>query len=155
MTIIVCGSRVFDDHEFLFRKLDSLTRKLDKKKLTVCTGAQRSKAKDGHWHGADFFAERWAAKNWCNLLRFHANWDKHGKSAGMIRNSEMLKESKATVLIAFRVDGDSPGTDDMVAKARKKKLTVKLIRCKARGNSCKSVNGKMMTSTNQPKKKST
>ena len=134
MILIVCGSRSFDDPEFLFRKMDSLTRKLNKKKLTIVTGAQRSKAKDGHSHGADYFAEQWARKNWCNMLRFHADWQKHGKAAGMIRNTEMLKESEATVLIAFRVNGPSPGTDDSVAKARKKGLRVIVVKCKAKGN---------------------
>ena len=134
MILIVCGSRTFDDPAFLFKKLDRLTRKLDKRKLTVVTGAQRSKAKDGHWHGADYLAERWAKENWCNLLRFHADWQKHGKAAGMIRNSEMLEESKATALVAFRVNGPSPGTDDAVAKARKKGLRVIVVKCKARGN---------------------
>lgn len=134
MILIICGSRVFDDPEFLFRKLDSLTRKLDKKKLTIVTGAQRSKAPDGHWHGADFFAEKWAKENWCNLLRFHADWQKHGKAAGPIRNTEMLEESGATVLVAFRADGPSPGTDDVVTKARKKGLKVIVVKCKARGN---------------------
>ncbi len=133
MTIIICGSREFDDPEFLFRKLDSLTRKLNKKKLTIVTGAQRSKAKDGHWHGADFFAEKWAAKNWCNLLRYHADWKKHDKAAGMIRNSEMIDESGATAVIAFHV-GSSPGTADTIAKARKKKLKVKVFKCKAKNN---------------------
>lgn len=122
MIIIVCGSRTFDNPAWLFRKLDRLTRKLDKRKLTIVTGAQRSKAGKDHWYGADYWAERWAGNHGVHLVRYHAAWEK-GKGAGMARNSEMVEQSGAAVLVAIW-DGCSPGTADAVAKARRKGLRV-------------------------------
>ena len=122
MRIIICGSRSFDDPAWLHRKLDRLTRKLDTRKLTVVTGAQRSKAGKDHWYGADYWAERWAANHSVNLVRYHADWEK-GKGAGPRRNSEMVEQSGATVLVAVW-DGSSSGTADAVAKARKAGLRV-------------------------------
>lgn len=51
-----------------------------------------------------------------NVQRFSADWEKHGKAAGPIRNRDMLK-SGADLVIAFRMDGESRGTDDMIAIA--------------------------------------
>lgn len=44
------------------------------------------------------------------LAKFPANWDKHGKSAGHIRNAEMAKYGDALLLIW---DGSSRGSANM------------------------------------------
>jgi hypothetical protein len=58
-------------------------------------------------------------------VRFPANWDRHGKAAGGIRNTAMA--NYGTHLIAFW-DGESPGTRDMIAKAKRAGLKVLVIR---------------------------
>lgn len=54
-------------------------------------------------------------------VAFPADWDKHGKAAGPIRNQQMLDAGEPTVVVAF-VDKQlalSRGTNDMVARAVK------------------------------------
>ena len=50
---------------------------------------------------------------------YPADWDKHGKAAGPIRNRQMLKEGRPQVVIAFSDDiENSKGTKDMVTIAK-------------------------------------
>lgn len=51
--------------------------------------------------GADTVAEEWARENGCLVEVFPADWNTHGKSAGFIRNSQMLKEGKPDLVMAF------------------------------------------------------
>lgn len=46
-----------------------------------------------------------------------AAWDAYGKRAGVIRNAQMLDKG-ADLVIAFW-DGSSPGTKDMMARAKR------------------------------------
>jgi hypothetical protein len=57
---------------------------------------------------------------------FPADWDKHGKSAGFIRNSEIVENSDMT--LAFW-DGQSKGTLDTVSKSQKAKHPTILMLC--------------------------
>lgn len=66
--------------------------------------------------GADLWADYWAVHNFCPVHEFKADWDKHGKSAGPIRNQQMLDEGKPDLVIAFP---GGRGTEDMKARARK------------------------------------
>lgn len=115
MRIIVAGSRDFNDYPFLCETMDRLTRKLDKKKLVIISGGAK---------GADKLGERWAFERMVSVEIFHADWAKHGKAAGPIRNGEMA--DVADVLIVFW-DGKSPGTKDMISQANKKGLKVRVI----------------------------
>lgn len=57
-----------------------------------------------------------------------ADWDTHGKAAGVIRNQAMLdKEPTPKALAAFHNDLDSSkGTKDMIERARRRKLATLL-----------------------------
>lgn len=86
------------------------------RKVTIISGGAR---------GADSLAVRYAKDYGHNLKVMPADWDKHGKSAGYIRNSEMLKLCDG--LIAFW-DGESTGTGHMIEIARKAGKEVHVIR---------------------------
>ena len=59
-------------------------------------------------------------------MNFHpADWERHGKAAGPIRNAEMADVSDA--LIAFW-DGQSCGTKSMIELAKRKGLQVAVVR---------------------------
>jgi hypothetical protein len=75
----------------------------------------------GTARGVDKLGEGYAIKHCIPLTRFPANWDKHGKSAGYIRNSQMA--DYADSLIALW-DGKSKGTKHMIDDAKKKGLNV-------------------------------
>ena len=69
--------------------------------------------------GIDTLGERWAKENGIPVTPFPANWKKHGRAAGPIRNGEMALYADALVAVW---NGKSTGTRDMIAKARLKNL---------------------------------
>jgi len=62
-------------------------------------------------NGPDSAGERYAAERGLKLSRFPADWDAHGKAAGIIRNRQM--GDYADALLAFW-DGKSRGTKHMI-----------------------------------------
>jgi hypothetical protein len=114
MKVIIAGGRDFSDRNFLFKKCDSLL--INIKVTEIVSGGAR---------GVDLLGEDYAMGCLYNWKRFPADWDKHGKSAGYIRNEEMAKYSDA--LIAFW-DGKSKGTKHMIDLAKKHKLKVKVVK---------------------------
>lgn len=109
MRIIVCGGRDFSDKEFLFSKLDTLTQHKDITEVI-----------HGDAYGADSLAGEWARTRGIIETPFPADWKKHGKAAGPIRNAEMLKLGPDMV-IAF--DG-GVGTAHMVKITEKAGIPV-------------------------------
>lgn len=65
--------------------------------------------------GADSVAIDWAIVNWCTFDEYKADWDRYGYKAGPIRNAQMLREGRPSIVMAFPGGG---GTADMVAQAR-------------------------------------
>ncbi len=70
----------------------------------------------GAARGADTLAGQYGEAIGIKVSKFPADWDKHGKAAGAIRNEQMLLESKPDVVLAF--NGNS-GTDHMKTTAHK------------------------------------
>jgi len=73
----------------------------------------------------DRCAETWARCHGKPLHRHPADWEKHGKKAGPVRNEAMAKQADALIAVW---DGASPGTADMIRRARKHKLKVFIYR---------------------------
>lgn len=72
--------------------------------------------------GVDDTALDWAVVNFCDGVTFKADWDKFGKSAGFIRNNQMLNEGKPDLVVAFP---GGKGTKMMVELAKKAGVPVK------------------------------
>ena len=66
---------------------------------------------NGEIFGTEMIAKMVAKEYGLKCHRFPADWEKHGKSAGYIRNKEMAEFSD--VIIAFW-DGKSKGTKHMI-----------------------------------------
>ncbi len=81
--------------------------------------------------GADALGEIYAMERLAHqpvpFMRFPAEWDRYGKSAGMIRNQQMAWA--ATHLVAFW-DGESRGTRDMIRCAEEGGLRVRVVRAR-------------------------
>lgn len=103
---LVCGGRNYSDRERVYHFLDHLSPK------TVIEGAAT---------GADTMAGDWAREHNVECLEFKADWDMHGKSAGPIRNQQMIDEGKPTLVVAFP---GGKGTADMLARARKHNIPI-------------------------------
>lgn len=114
--IIVAGGRKFANYELLAAKMDAFTKDLDFTDLEIVSGGAR---------GADLLGERWALENEVPVMRFAAEWDRLGKSAGFRRNDQMREY--ATHLVAFW-DGKSKGTRHMIALAARHRLKVRVVR---------------------------
>lgn len=117
--VIVCGGRDFDDYGLLCSRLDAATADLGR--VVVVTGACP--------RGADALAERWAHARRHVVKRYHADWTL-GKRAGPLRNEEMVSEVAAVpehYAVAFH-DGKSPGTADCLARLRRYKFPLKVVR---------------------------
>lgn len=63
--------------------------------------------------GADRMADNWAVNHGYPVDPYPADWAKHGRKAGPIRNRKMLAESRPDIVLAFPLP-DSKGTWDMV-----------------------------------------
>ena len=114
MKIIIAGGRDFKSYELLKYKCDIILKNV-KTPIEIVSG----KAK-----GADFLGETYAIEKGYEISYFPAGWEKHGKSAGVIRNEQMANYADA--LIAFW-DGKSRGTKNMIELAKKNNLAVKII----------------------------
>ena len=64
--------------------------------------------------GADSYARKFALETGIPILELKPDWSRFGKAAGMLRNTDIVRESD--VLIAFW-DGESRGTLDSINKA--------------------------------------
>lgn len=111
MKIIIAGSRNFNDFDILKEKMDKATRLIDKD-IEIVSGTAR---------GADKLGERYAKERNHSIISMPADWDKHGRSAGYIRNEQMA--SLADVCVVFW-NRESNGTRHMIRLAKKYNVPV-------------------------------
>jgi hypothetical protein len=104
--ILVCGGRHYDNVPYLCGFLDCYHATIS---ITLLVHGGAS--------GADFLAEAWAKMHRVPWTEYKADWEKHGKAAGPIRNRFMFDDSLVNVVIAFP---GGKGTADMVTYARSK-----------------------------------
>jgi hypothetical protein len=115
ISVIVAGSRDFNDYQLLKNVLDHYLSNYDRSNVTIISGTAR---------GADRLGEQYARQRGMELSRFPANWKKYGKSAGFERNMRM--SMFADVLVAFW-DGQSRGTKHMIDTMQKAGKQAKVI----------------------------
>lgn len=108
MRVLVCGGRDFSDTALVYRTLDEFAR-ADHVDCII----------EGDAPGVDRIAGYWAKKRRVDLRLFPAEWHKHGRAAGPIRNQKMIDVGKPDIVLAFP-GGD--GTADMVSRARAAKI---------------------------------
>lgn len=110
MKVLVTGSRTWSRRHVVDDFFDRLAREhnayevrdhdghlidfgWDSFDLTVIHGAARA--------GADQMAEDWTWSHQVPVIRYPAEWDKHGRSAGYRRNIRMIEEGKPDLVAAF------------------------------------------------------
>ena len=105
MRLLICGDRNWSDG-FSIREI------LEKFRPDVVI--------EGCANGADKLAGIAGEELGIEVLRFPADWQKYGRSAGPIRNSQMLKEGNPDVVVGFHYKiEESKGTRDMLTRAKK------------------------------------
>ena len=111
MKTIIAGSRDITDYYTIEEGIQS---------CNICI----TEVVSGGARGIDSLGEQWARLRDIPVKRFPADWNKHGKAAGPIRNKQMVEYADA--LIAFHKN-DSRGTADMIKRARERGLKVFVI----------------------------
>lgn len=110
--VAVVGSRTFTNYNFLKETLDSSLMRGD---VIVSGGAK----------GADSLARLYASERGFLFSEIRADWKQHGRSAGYVRNYEILKNVDR--VIVFLV-GSSPGSLHMIRNALSLGLAVNVWR---------------------------
>lgn len=101
--LIVFGGRDFEDYSLMESVIDNLSNTIYKDSaISIVTGMAK---------GADSLGYIFALKNNVVNYKFPADWNKHGRQAGYLRNIQMGEFSDAGV--AFW-DGKSMGTLHMI-----------------------------------------
>lgn len=111
MRVAIIGSRNFNNYDLVVETLLEYENMIT---LIVSGGAK----------GADKLGERWAKENNKELLLFYPDWKKYGKSAGVIRNKEIIENSD--IVFAFW-DGTSKGTKHSIDLSNKLNKEIKII----------------------------
>lgn len=108
MKVIIAGCRDFHDYDTV-------------EQAVVDSGFKIERVISGGAPGVDTLAVQYA-KEWIIPLEvYFADWGKHGKSAGPIRNRQMAGVADALIAIW---DGHSRGTKNMIEEATKRGLKV-------------------------------
>jgi hypothetical protein len=118
MRVLVCGGRDYKDFFTLYCKLEALHA------ISPIDLVIHGKCPTG----ADQLANIWASVSDIPVEAYPADWDKHGKAAGPIRNQQMLDEGKPNLVVAFP---GGTGTEDMVRKAYRARVPVMEV-CQSR-----------------------
>lgn len=102
--VIFCGSRGWNN----IRLVRQAIAKMPHDALIVTGGAR----------GADTIANLEAVSRGLDTEIYQAQWQAHGRSAGMVRNRLMRQLPGVRAVVAFRASGQSRGTDEMIHAAR-------------------------------------
>lgn len=108
MRVLVTGGRDYSDKARVFSVLAAVHSKHG---VTVVI--------HGGARGADALSAEWARLRKIPCVEFPADWDKHKKAAGILRNIEMLRDGKPDCCIAFP---GGKGTAHMLGLMRKSGL---------------------------------
>lgn len=111
MKVLVCGSRTWTDYGAIYRALSELVE--ERGRFVVMHGAAR---------GADRLAGAAALRLGLEVIEYPADWKRHGRRAGYVRNEEMLGAGPDLV-VAFHRDS-SPGTAHMISVVRRAGIEV-------------------------------
>ena len=111
MRVLICGDRNWKDREAISACVVAIPES-----TPIIEGAAR---------GADRIAGEFGRFYGHTVFEFPADWNKHGKAAGPIRNRQMLNEGNPTLVIFFHNNlKQSKGTRDMVEIAVKANIPV-------------------------------
>lgn len=110
MKVIIAGSREWTDQQKINDTMDLFVEKVGPIKLVI----------QGDCSGADLMGRFWAESRGIPVKDMPAKWGVI-PDAGKVRNGEMAEIADACVLFHHN---RTPGSKDMLAKAKKKKLLI-------------------------------
>ena len=121
MRLLICGDRNWKNKDLIREKVTEFLASLEIHQLPLVII-------EGEATGADIMGAQVAQELGIEVNSYPANWVLHHKAAGPIRNSKMLFEGKPDIVFAFHNKiADSKGTKDMVTKAQKVGVPVRIF----------------------------
>jgi predicted Rossmann-fold nucleotide-binding protein len=120
MRAIVCGGRDADPHE-VCNWLEQFGHQDAAEALSRSSRTRITTLIHGGARGADEGAAQWGESEGLRVIAYPADWKKHGKAAGPIRNARMIAEGRPDVVIAFP---GGRGTADMVRQSSAARIPV-------------------------------
>ena len=108
MKVIIAGSRQINDPALV-------------EAAVAKSGFEIGEVVSGGARGVDALAERWGKAQGVPVRVFKADWEKHGRAAGPIRNRAMADYADALIAIW---DGQSRGTANMISEAKTRGLSM-------------------------------
>jgi hypothetical protein len=127
MNLAIVGSRDFKQDKIFNEVIDQFITEIGTPNLIVSGGAT----------GADTLAEIYAKEKKIETKIFLPDWKKYGKSAGPLRNKQIVTE--ATHLIAFRTSVNSIGTNNSIKLATNKEIPIWVVDLKKEGYEIKKI----------------
>jgi hypothetical protein len=128
--VLVFGSRSWTDARAVYKELSAIASRVGLDRMVVVHGDCPT--------GADLYADLWARAHDTGLEPHRADWAKHGKPAGNIRNTEMVAAGADEALgfigtcRAARCrrlrPHDSHGSSDCYAKAKGLGIPTQIVR---------------------------
>lgn len=115
--VLICGSRNWSDPVMIRQDLGALPWRQGHPVVVI----------HGDCRGADKIADEWARLLHYQVEVYRAQWQKHGRSAGPIRNRQMLDEGLPDEVWAYHDSLESSrGTKGMVGLARERGIPVRV-----------------------------
>lgn len=115
MKIAIVGSRDFDDYKYLLNKMEEVVN-MNLLQLSYEGEFPMFSVVSGGARGADKLAERFAEEHGVPIEIFVPDWNRNPKSAGILRNLQIIDASD--IIVAFW-DGKSTGTKHTIETAAK------------------------------------
>jgi hypothetical protein len=111
MKCAIIGSRTFNDYELMKTFINSL--KLDENLII-------SEIISGGAKGADKLGEKYALENKIEKTIFLPDWNTYGKSAGFIRNHDIINTSDIVIAFWDKISKGTKHSIDLATKLKKK-----------------------------------
>lgn len=106
MRVLICGDRNWTDEETIHAYIHTLP--------------PQSVVIHGDCRGVDRMAGKLAVEHGHSVMAFPAKWGKFGRSAGPIRNRQMILDGEPELVVAFHNNlTESKGTKNMIEQADK------------------------------------
>lgn len=114
MRVLICGDRNWGNLKII--------------EDFILTLPKETEIIEGECRGVDKKSRYVAEKHGYTVIPVPAEWSKYGNKAGPIRNQKMLDDYNPDLVVAFHNNIEkSRGTKDMIKRAKKAGIPVKLI----------------------------
>lgn len=115
INLAIVGCRSYDDYKTFKTILDDFIDEIGSKPDTIISGGAK---------GIDSMAEKYAKDNNIPVNIFYPDWDKYGRVAGILRNTNIINSSTHVIALPSK---KSVGTYDSINKAKKANKILKIV----------------------------